>query len=88
MPRAESRQLGGSDVRLLKTIAMELLGLFVDDGTLVAAVLVWVLAVAIALRAGFLDPAIGAALLGIGLAVLLTENVIRSARTATNKRRP
>ncbi len=75
-------------MRLLKTIAMELLGLFVDDGTLVAAVLVWVLAVAIALRAGFLDPAIGAALLGIGLAVLLTENVIRSARTATNKRRP
>ncbi len=75
-------------MRLLKTIAMELLGLFVDDGTLVAAVLVWVLAVAIALRAGFLDPAIGAALLGIGLAVLLTENVIRSARTAPNKRRP
>lgn len=70
---------------LLKTIATELLGLFIDDGSLVAAVLVWVLAIAIALRAGFLGPVTGAALLGIGLAVLLTENVMRSARTAKNK---
>lgn len=70
---------------LLKTIATELLGLFIDDGSLVAAVLVWVLAVAIALRAGFLGSVTGAALLGIGLAVLLTENVMRSARTAKNK---
>jgi len=74
-------------VRLLKTIAAELLGLFVDDGSLVAAVLVWVLAVAIGLHAGFLDPVIGAVLLGIGLAALLTENVIRSARIAINKAR-
>ena len=84
MPQAESHQLGGSDVRLLKTIATELVGLFIDDGSLVSAVMVWVLAVAIALRAGFLDPLVGAALLGIGLAVLLTENVIRSARTTMN----
>jgi len=69
----------------LKTIATELIGLFIDDGSLVLAVLVWVLAVAMALRAGFLDPFMGAALLGIGLGVLLTENVIRSARTAMNK---
>ena len=85
MPRAGLRQPGGSDVRLLKTIATELIGLFIDDGSLVLAVLVWVLAVAMALRAGFLDPFMGAALLGIGLGVLLTENVIRSARTAMNK---
>jgi len=69
----------------LKTIATELIGLFIDDGSLVLAVLFWVLAVAMALRAGFLDPFMGAALLGIGLGVLLTENVIRSARTAMNK---
>ena len=74
-------------MRLLKTIAAEILGLFVDDGSLVAAVLVWVLAVAIALHVGLLDPLIGAALLGIGLAVLLTENVIRSARATMNKPR-
>lgn len=74
-------------MRLLKTIAAELLGLFIDDGSLVAAVLIWVLAVAMALHVGILNPLIGAALLGIGLAVLLTENVIRSARTATNKLR-
>jgi hypothetical protein len=72
-------------VRLLKTIATELVGLFIDDGSLVSAVLVWVLAVALALRAGFLDPRIAAVLLGIGLAVLLTENIIRSARFAMNK---
>jgi hypothetical protein len=71
---------------LLKTIALELLSLFIDDGSLVAVVLVWVLAVAVALRVGFLDPLIGAALLGAGLAALLAENVMRSARTATNKR--
>jgi hypothetical protein len=74
-------------MRLMKTIAAELLGLFVDDGSLVAAVLVWVLGVAIALHAGVLDPVIGAELLGIGLAVLLTENVIRSARIAATKPR-
>ena len=74
-------------MRLLKTIATELVGLFIDDGSLVSAVLIWVLAVAFALRAGFLDPLIGATLLGIGLGVLLAENVIRSARTAMHKSR-
>ena len=87
MRQVESRQLGGSELRLLKTIATELVGLFIDDGSLVSAVLVWVLAVAIALRAGFFDPLIGAALLGIGLGVLLAENVIRSARTTMNRYR-
>jgi len=72
-------------VRLLKPIATELVGLFIDDGSLVFAVLVWVLAVAVALRAGFLDPLMAAALLGIGLGVLLAENVMRSARNAMNK---
>lgn len=74
-------------MRLVKTIATELVGLFIDDGSLVSAVLVWVLAVAIARRAGFVDPLIAAVLLGIGLAVLLTENIIRSARVAMNKPR-
>ena len=72
-------------MRLLKPIATELVGLFIDDGSLVFAVLVWVLAVAVALRAGFLDPLMAAALLGIGLGVLLAENVMRSARNAMNK---
>jgi hypothetical protein len=71
-------------MQLLKAIAAELFGLFIDDASLVAAVLVWVLAVAIALRASVLHPGIGAVLLAIGLAVLLTENVVRSTRAATN----
>lgn len=70
----------------LRTIAAELVGLFIDDGSLVAAVLVWVLALTIALRAGLIHPVTGGALLGVGLAVLLAENVVRSARTAKNQR--
>ena len=72
-------------MQLLRATAAELVGLFIDDGSLVVAVLVWVLAVAIALRVDILNPVIGAALLAIGLAVLLIENVVRAARTVTNR---
>lgn len=70
-------------MQLVKAIAAELFGMFIDDRSLAVAVLVWVLAVAIALRVGFRYPVIGAVTLSTGLAVLLTENVVRSARAAT-----
>jgi hypothetical protein len=70
-------------MRLVKAIAAELFGMFIDDRSLAVAVLVLVLAVAIALRVGFRYPVIGAVALSTGLAVLLTENVVRSARAAT-----
>ena len=60
--------------------ARELIGLFVDDGSLAIAVLVWV---AVAVLALPLLPADGgwlAVALFAGLALILAENVLRAAR--------
>ncbi len=65
---------------LIRTILTELWGLFIDDGSLVIAVILWVLADAIALRHRLIDPATAAILLSIGILVLLAETVLRSAR--------
>jgi hypothetical protein len=65
---------------LIGTILTELWSLFVDDGSLVIAVILWVLADAIALRNHLIDPAVAAVLLSIGIAVLLAETVLRWAR--------
>ena len=42
----------------IKTVLSELLALFVDDGSLVLAVIAWTLGGAICLRAHLLDPCI------------------------------
>jgi hypothetical protein len=63
----------------IKTVLSELLALFVDDGSLVLAVIAWTLGGAICLRAHLLDPASEAVLLAIGIALLLAENVGRTA---------
>jgi hypothetical protein len=65
---------------LLRTIFSELWGLFVDDGNLVVAVIAWILADAICLRAHVLEPVLAAILLPVGIVLLLRETVIRSAR--------
>jgi hypothetical protein len=67
-------------MKLLNTVLAELLGLFVDDGSLVLAVAAWVIAAVLCLRAEWLGPASVAVLLAVGIAVLLAENVLRSAR--------
>ena len=64
----------------LKGALTELIGLFVDDGSLVMAVIAWALAGVVCRHAGLLDPAWEAALLAVGVAALLAENVVRSAR--------
>jgi hypothetical protein len=66
-------------MRLIRTMVSELLALFVDDGSLVLSVLAWVLVDVICLRLRLLDPASGAVLLGVGIAVLLAENIARTA---------
>jgi hypothetical protein len=66
---------------VIKTILTELLGLFVDDGTLVVAVLAWVAGTALCLRGHLIDPRTGAVMLFLGIAALLAENIARSART-------
>jgi hypothetical protein len=63
----------------IKTVLSELLALFVDDGSLVLAVIAWAVVGAICLRAHLLDPASAAVLLAVGIAVLLAENVGRTA---------
>lgn len=68
-------------MRPIRTMISELVGLFVDDGSLVLAVLAWALIDIICLRLRLLDPLSAAVLLGVGIAALLAENV---ARTAAN----
>ena len=64
----------------IKTALSELLALFVDDGSLVLAVIAWALGGAIFLRFHLLAPRSEAVLLAVGIAVLFAENVGRTAR--------
>ena len=68
-------------MKFLRTIVSELIGLFVDDGLFAAAVLGWVIVVALARSMGVPAPWRGAILLA-GLAVILVESVARRARSS------
>jgi len=64
----------------LSTALRQLVGLFVDDGSLALAIAAWLCLVALAVR---LWPAAGgwlALLLAIGLLAILAENVLRTGR--------
>ena len=67
-------------MRLVSTIAKELLGLFVDDGSLALAVLVWVAVVAGLVEIAGLGSAVAGGTLFAGLVCILVENVLRRAR--------
>jgi hypothetical protein len=58
----------------------EVLGLFIDDGSLAAAILVLVGAVALLRSTGVVGPPLAGGLLFGGLVLILLENVRRSAR--------
>jgi hypothetical protein len=64
----------------LRSILRELIGLFVDDGSLAIAILAWVGVVALALPAFGLPEVWRASLLFVGCIAILVENVARSAR--------
>jgi hypothetical protein len=70
-------------MNFFKSIFSELIGLFVDDGSFVLAVIAWVLGGAICLRTQLISPLVEAVLLFLGIIVLLAENVERTARTQT-----
>jgi hypothetical protein len=74
-------------MRLLKATLTELLALFVDDGSLVLAVIAWVAACVACLLFRLIDPASSAVLLAAGIAVLLAENVVRFARARVDAAR-
>jgi hypothetical protein len=69
-------------MRILDTIARELFGLFVDDGSLALAILALLGAIAVLMHAALLDQGLAAAILVSGGMLILVENVMRTARRA------
>jgi hypothetical protein len=67
----------------MKAIGMiigELIGLFVDDGSLAIAIVVVVAIIALLIKAALIPAVIGGALLFLALIAVLAENLRRSAR--------
>lgn len=67
-------------MRWIKTILSELFGLFVDDGSFAVSILIWLSLSLLLVPIVHADPAWAAILLFVGLAIVLIENVLRSAR--------
>jgi hypothetical protein len=64
----------------LKAVWTELIGLFVDDGALAVAVLIWLAAAFLVLPRLQLPAALPPILLFAGLAAILMESTVRHAR--------
>jgi hypothetical protein len=64
----------------LRTMAGELVGLFVDDGSFAVAVLAWLVVCWLALPRLPWSPGMEGALLFVGLALILVESVWRRTR--------
>ncbi len=62
----------------MRTVAMEIWGLFVDDGSFALAILVWVGVVwMVAPRLGLSAAGAGGAVLFVGLGLILVESTMR-----------
>jgi hypothetical protein len=66
-------------MKLLKAVAEELIGLFVDDGSFAALVLVWLGVCWLLLPRLELPSPVPPALLFVGLVVILAESALRRA---------
>jgi hypothetical protein len=66
--------------RWLRTIALELYSLFVDDGLFAAAILLW-LALTLLAAHTHLSPRIRALALPAGLAAILIESLLRASHS-------
>lgn len=64
----------------IRTAWSEFIGLFVDDGSLAAAVLLWLAACWLLLLRLPLPPALPPVILFAGLAVILVESAVRRSR--------
>ena len=64
----------------LRTVAREVWGLFVDDGSLAAAIVLWLAVVLVGARRIGWGVRWGGVALFCGLALVLVENVLRYAR--------
>ena len=67
-------------MRWLPTVGREVWGLFVEDGSFAAAIVVWVAVVVFGVRKAGLSTHWGGVALFGGLALVLIENVLRYAR--------
>ncbi len=65
---------------ILKSIFEELLGLFVDDGSLALGILAWIVVFGVIVAPHFEGRTTGGLLLLAGCLAILAENTIRSAR--------
>jgi hypothetical protein len=65
-------------MKILNRIARELLGLFVDDGSLALAILALLALTAWLVRGALIDAGQAAVLLVAGSVMVLLENVVRS----------
>lgn len=64
----------------LRTVGREIWGLFVDDGSFAAAIVVWLAIVLFGMRRAGWGEHWGGVALFAGLALVLIENVLRYAR--------
>ena len=67
-------------MKFLNSVAGELFGMFVDDGSLAIGILIWAGVIAALQASRFLPPALAGLVLFLGLAALLLENVLRRSR--------
>lgn len=67
-------------MRWLKSVAREVVGLFVDDGSFAAAIVVWLAVVVLLLPRVAPAARWGGPTLFAGLAAILMESVLRSSR--------
>ena len=72
-------------MKILTTIARELFGLFVDDGSLALAILALLGLIALSMHLALLDERFAALLLVGGSILVLIENVVRTSRQAKAK---
>ena len=72
-------------MRAIKVVVRELIGLFIDDGSLALAIVVLIGAIALLLKTALLAPLVGGVLIFVGLVLILAENLIRSARRLRRK---
>jgi hypothetical protein len=67
-------------MRLIRTVADEVFGLFVDDGSFALAILAWLFLIWLAVSHLGISSGLAAAGLFLGLAAILVESVIRRGR--------
>ncbi|MER8849361.1 MULTISPECIES: hypothetical protein [Mesorhizobium] len=68
-------------MNVLRLVAREVIGMFVDDGNLALLALVLVAAVTAAVKLLALPPLLGGALLLVGCLAILSQSVRRAARS-------